>query len=103
MKNLFTFSGFFRKQLRFASITLLFCFTVLTAYPQLKIVSSGNVGIDTSSPASRFSIGDAGVANSKVFILGSNTSGDQKGPEVNQAAIKEQQAEIEELKKQLNR
>ncbi|MDD4190745.1 MAG: hypothetical protein PHI28_05425 [Mangrovibacterium sp.] len=85
MKNLFIFSVIFRKQLRIALVTSLFLFSVAAAYSQLKIVSSGNVGIDTSSPLSRFSIGTSGEAITKAYILNANTSGDQRGLIVSQA------------------
>jgi hypothetical protein len=88
MKNFFTFPAICRKQFCIFLVTLSFCLSANLVYSQLKIVSSGNVGIDTSNPLSRFSIGDAGVANSKVYILGSGTS-DQKGLEVNQGISSE--------------
>jgi hypothetical protein len=86
MKNFFTFPAICRKQFCIFLVTLSFCLSANLVYSQLKIVSSGNVGIDTSNPLSRFSIGDASVANSKVYILGSGTS-DQKGLEVNQGLV----------------
>jgi hypothetical protein len=85
MKKSFTFPIIRRKQLCIVLTTLLFCISALEAYSQLKIVSSGNVGIDTSSPLSRFSIGTSGEAITKAYILNSNTSGDQRGLIVSQA------------------
>ncbi len=75
----FSFSATSRKQLRTAFLTLVLCFSAVMAYPQLKIVSSGNVGIDTDNPLSRLSIGTDGASTSKVYILNSATSGTQQG------------------------
>jgi len=123
---LFTSSVISRKQLRFALITLLFCFSATVAYPRLKIVSSGNVGIDASNPVSRFSIGyDLDVLSpdhyekeftgfiahdvQKVFpdLVSEDADGklaiDYLGLiPIRVEAIKEQQNEIEALKKQVN-
>lgn len=55
------------------------------AFAQLTIGSGGNVGIDAAGAVSRFSIGSVGLANSKVYINGSNTSSSQKALEVSQA------------------
>ncbi|MDP3915996.1 MAG: hypothetical protein Q8R96_19890 [Bacteroidota bacterium] len=68
---------------------IIFVLSVFTcsfgAFAQLKVNSSGNIGIDTDSPASRFSIGAAGYTNSKAYIFNSNASSSQKGLEVSQA------------------
>lgn len=62
---------------------MLFC--SLGAFAQLTIGSGGNVGIDAPGALSRFSIGSAGAANSKVYINGNNTSSSQNGLVVKQA------------------
>ncbi len=89
MKNSLQFSNSVvkagRKQLRFSLITVLFCLCAVLAYPQLKITSSGNVGIDTSNPVSRFSIGDAGSTESKMYLFNSNSSGIQRALYIRQA------------------
>lgn len=89
MKRSLSFQSVFspvnRKQIRFVLFTLFFCLSAVMAYPQLKIVSNGNVGIDASNPLSRFSIGTDGASDTKVYFLNSNTSGDLKGLIVSQA------------------
>lgn len=55
------------------------------AYAQLKVIANGNMGIDTDSPASRFSIGGVGFANSKAYIFNPTISSSQKSLEVSQA------------------
>ncbi|MGV8137735.1 MAG: tail fiber domain-containing protein [Mangrovibacterium sp.] len=85
MKNFSTLFINCGKQSLAVFIIFVCCFLGIRAYPQLKIVSSGNVGVDATNPLSRFSVGTDGVATSKVYILNSNTSGDQRGLTVDQA------------------
>jgi hypothetical protein len=54
------------------------------AQAQLTINPSGNIGIDAPSPLSRFSLGSAGSADSKVYIMNSNATGTQKAINVQQ-------------------
>lgn len=68
------------------SFLFMLCMIVcsLGAFAQLTIGSNGNVGIDAPNPVSRFSLGDVGSIDSKMYIKNSNTSGTQKGLNVQQ-------------------
>ncbi len=63
------------------------CFVVLSfdGFSQIKVVSSGNVGIDTNNPISRFSIGSEGNSNTHISFLNPNTASGQRALDVNQA------------------
>ncbi|MGV8095654.1 MAG: hypothetical protein AB2L24_27710 [Mangrovibacterium sp.] len=115
MKNFFTFSAICRKQFFIFLVTLSLCLSANLVYPQLKIVSSGNVGIDTSNPLSRFSIGDAGIedlvgirtTSGACDLVPEDADGkpsiDYPGlPPVLAETAREQQAGIETLKMQVN-
>lgn len=73
-----------RKQFRIGFIAAMFCFFAGLAYPQLKISSTGNVGIDVSNPVSRFSVGGSGVSTSWVYFFNPNTTSTQTGLTVSQ-------------------
>jgi len=53
-------------------VVLLFSFTA--GYSQIKVNSSGNVGIKTSNPVSHFAIGDSGLSYSKAFVHSQNSN-----------------------------
>jgi hypothetical protein len=59
------------------SKTVIFVFALTCAQyhinAQIKVISSGNVGIENDAPASKFSIGASGNANSKAYIQNSSS------------------------------
>lgn len=91
------------------------------AFGQIKVDSNGNIGIDADNLENRFSFGTVGNTISKIYVFNSNASSNKKGLKACQThpdrmlsidnvglipvlveAMKEQLAQIDELKKQIN-
>lgn len=69
------------------SFLFMLCMIVcsLGAFAQLTIGADGNIGIDAANPVSRFSLGGEGSIDSKMYIKNTNTSGNQKGINIQQS------------------
>ncbi|MBN2274785.1 MAG: tail fiber domain-containing protein [Bacteroidales bacterium] len=66
-------------------IIVLIFFTGNTIFSQLKVYSTGNIGIDATSPASRFCIGSNGNTYAKAYLYNSSTASDQRTLQVYKA------------------
>lgn len=92
------------------------------AFAQIRVDSNGNIGIDADNLENRFSFGTVGNTISKIYVFNSTASSSQNVLEACQThtdrmlsidnvalipvlveAIKEQQAQIDELKEQVNK